>query len=192
MRLLESILPQAARGCCGSGIAVEPGVDGAGLSSCPAAANIEGRTGTARIARHHGDALCPGRARFRFRRFTQDALDADRRPRGGQLDCVERVATARLVLAVAVGAYRKTRKEAPFIETRKEKGEEYSALKGFFKQYEPIYIVADERDLVLVIAPAGARRRPANQSAAASVTPVETIAPPVSQATLCQTRQYTS
>jgi hypothetical protein len=34
------------------------------------------------------------------------------------------------------------------IETRKEKGEEYSALKGFFKQYELIYIVADERDLV--------------------------------------------
>lgn len=34
------------------------------------------------------------------------------------------------------------------IETRKEKGEEYSALKGFFKQYELIYIVADERDRV--------------------------------------------
>ncbi len=34
------------------------------------------------------------------------------------------------------------------IETRKEKGEEYSALKGFFKQYEITYVVADERDLV--------------------------------------------
>lgn len=34
------------------------------------------------------------------------------------------------------------------IETRKEKGEDYSAIKGFFKQYELIYIVADERDLV--------------------------------------------
>lgn len=34
------------------------------------------------------------------------------------------------------------------IETRKEKGEAYSAIKGFFKQYELIYIVADERDLV--------------------------------------------
>jgi hypothetical protein len=34
------------------------------------------------------------------------------------------------------------------IETRKEKGEDYSALKGFFKQYELIYIVADERDIV--------------------------------------------
>jgi hypothetical protein len=34
------------------------------------------------------------------------------------------------------------------IETRKEKGEEYSAVKGFFKQFELIYIVADERDLI--------------------------------------------
>jgi hypothetical protein len=34
------------------------------------------------------------------------------------------------------------------IETRQEKGESYSALKGFFKQYELTYIVADERDLV--------------------------------------------
>ena len=34
------------------------------------------------------------------------------------------------------------------IETRKEKGEEYSSIKGFFKQYELIYIVGDERDLI--------------------------------------------
>lgn len=34
------------------------------------------------------------------------------------------------------------------IETRKEIGEEYSTLKGFFRQYELIYVVADERDLV--------------------------------------------
>jgi hypothetical protein len=34
------------------------------------------------------------------------------------------------------------------IETRKEVGEEYSAIKGFFKQYELNYVVADERDLV--------------------------------------------
>jgi hypothetical protein len=34
------------------------------------------------------------------------------------------------------------------IETRKEKGEEYSAIKGFFKQYELTYVAADERDLV--------------------------------------------
>jgi len=34
------------------------------------------------------------------------------------------------------------------IETRKEKDEEYSALKGFFRQYELTYVVADERDVV--------------------------------------------
>jgi hypothetical protein len=34
------------------------------------------------------------------------------------------------------------------IETRKEKNEEYAAIPGFFKQYELIYIVGDERDLV--------------------------------------------
>jgi hypothetical protein len=34
------------------------------------------------------------------------------------------------------------------IETRKEKGEEYSALLGFFRQYELYYVVADERDVV--------------------------------------------
>ncbi|MCF8131233.1 MAG: DUF4105 domain-containing protein [Deltaproteobacteria bacterium] len=34
------------------------------------------------------------------------------------------------------------------IETRKEKGEDYSTIKGFFRQYELIYVVADERDLV--------------------------------------------
>ncbi len=34
------------------------------------------------------------------------------------------------------------------IETRKEKGEDYSTVKGFFRQYEILYVVADERDLV--------------------------------------------
>jgi hypothetical protein len=34
------------------------------------------------------------------------------------------------------------------IETRKEVGEEYSAIRGFFRQYELVYIVADERDVV--------------------------------------------
>jgi len=34
------------------------------------------------------------------------------------------------------------------IETRKEVGEEYSAFRGFFRQYELIYIVADERDVI--------------------------------------------
>ena len=34
------------------------------------------------------------------------------------------------------------------IETRKEKGGEYSAVKGFFRQFELTYIIADERDVV--------------------------------------------
>jgi hypothetical protein len=34
------------------------------------------------------------------------------------------------------------------IEVRKPKGEAYSTLKGFFRQYELVYIVADERDLI--------------------------------------------
>lgn len=34
------------------------------------------------------------------------------------------------------------------IETRKEKGESYSALLGFFRQYELYYVVARERDVI--------------------------------------------
>ena len=34
------------------------------------------------------------------------------------------------------------------IETRKQMGESYSAIKGFFRQFELTYVVADERDLV--------------------------------------------
>ncbi|MDG2305089.1 MAG: DUF4105 domain-containing protein [Candidatus Binatia bacterium] len=36
------------------------------------------------------------------------------------------------------------------IETRKEEGEEYSAVLGFFRQFELYYVVADERDVVRV------------------------------------------
>lgn len=34
------------------------------------------------------------------------------------------------------------------IETRKEKGDTYSALRGFFRQFEVYYVVADETDVV--------------------------------------------
>ena len=34
------------------------------------------------------------------------------------------------------------------IEARKERGEGYSTLKGFFRQYELYYVVADERDVI--------------------------------------------
>jgi hypothetical protein len=36
------------------------------------------------------------------------------------------------------------------IETRKEKGESYSTLAGFFRQYELYYVFADERDVIRV------------------------------------------
>jgi hypothetical protein len=34
------------------------------------------------------------------------------------------------------------------VETRKRKGQEYSALKAFFREYELIYVVADESDVI--------------------------------------------
>jgi hypothetical protein len=34
------------------------------------------------------------------------------------------------------------------IETRKERGEGYSTIEGFFRQYELYYVVADERDVI--------------------------------------------
>jgi hypothetical protein len=34
------------------------------------------------------------------------------------------------------------------IEVRKEKGESYSPIKGLFKQYELLYVIADERDVI--------------------------------------------
>lgn len=36
------------------------------------------------------------------------------------------------------------------VEARKETGEAYSAVRGFFRQYELIYVIGDERDLVRV------------------------------------------
>jgi len=46
------------------------------------------------------------------------------------------------------------------IETRKEKGEQYSALRGFFRQFELYYVVADERDVIgLRAGPRGERVR---------------------------------
>lgn len=36
------------------------------------------------------------------------------------------------------------------IETRKERGESYSAIAGFFRQYELVYVVTDERDVIRV------------------------------------------
>ena len=43
------------------------------------------------------------------------------------------------------------------IETRKEKGEDYSTVKGFFRQYELYYVVADERDVIRLPRPSWTR-----------------------------------
>ena len=40
------------------------------------------------------------------------------------------------------------RRLAVSIETRKEQGEEYSAVRGFFRQFELYYVVSDESDVV--------------------------------------------
>jgi Domain of unknown function (DUF4105) len=44
--------------------------------------------------------------------------------------------------------FRDGRHLAISVETRRERGETYSTLAGFFRHYELIYVVADERDLI--------------------------------------------
>ena len=44
--------------------------------------------------------------------------------------------------------FRDGRHLAVSVETRRERGEAYSSLAGFFRRYELIYVVADERDLI--------------------------------------------
>ena len=68
-----------------------------------------------------------------------------------QLDGVDLVATywmgpavAHIFLSFSFGGDRL----AVSIEARKEKGEGYSTVNGFFRQYELYYVVADERDLI--------------------------------------------
>jgi hypothetical protein len=57
---------------------------------------------------------------------------------------------------IASWAFSDGKHVAVSIETRKERGEEYSALLGFFRQFELYYVVADERDVIGVRA--GPRR----------------------------------
>jgi hypothetical protein len=49
---------------------------------------------------------------------------------------------------IASWAFADGRHLAISIETRKEADESYSALRGFFRQYELYYVVGDERDLI--------------------------------------------
>jgi Domain of unknown function (DUF4105) len=69
-----------------------------------------------------------------------------------QLETVDLIASywageaiAHLIVSFGFG---KTDYIAVSIETRKERTEDYSSLKGFYKQYELIYVVADERDVI--------------------------------------------
>jgi len=58
-------------------------------------------------------------------------------------DNLEAIAHTFLSFGFAGGDYL-----AVSVEIRKERDEEYSAIKGFFKQYELVYVIGDERDLV--------------------------------------------
>jgi hypothetical protein len=49
---------------------------------------------------------------------------------------------------IASWAFEDGQQLAISIETRKEVGESYSAVLGFFRQFELYYVVADERDLI--------------------------------------------
>jgi hypothetical protein len=72
----------------------------------------------------------------------------------GQLDAVDLIAVYWMGKAIAHVMIRIGFQERDFvavsIEIRSETGEAYSTLKGIFKQYELIYIVGDERDLIRV------------------------------------------
>ena len=54
-------------------------------------------------------------------------------------------AIAHIILSFDFGEYNHL---AISIEARKEEGESYSTTKGFFRRYELMYIVADERDVI--------------------------------------------
>jgi hypothetical protein len=67
--------------------------------------------------------------------------------RGGDLIAVYWMGDAIAHVMVSF-AFAGDRHLAVSIETRKERGESYSTIAGFFKQYELIYVVADERDVI--------------------------------------------
>lgn len=92
---------------------------------------------------------------FHYR--TEDDFDVDYYDRTYNLDDL---ITADLVASYWMGphiahifltfGFRDGSHVAVSIETRKEKGEEYSTLAGFFRQYELYYVVADKRDIIRV------------------------------------------
>jgi hypothetical protein len=92
---------------------------------------------------------------FRYRTEKDfDALYYDRTFDLKKLDSVDLIAVYWMGEAIAhimlSFGFDGTNYVAFSIETRKTQGEGYSTIKGFFKQYELIYIVGDERDLIRV------------------------------------------
>jgi len=90
---------------------------------------------------------------FAYRTETDfDARWEDRTYDLGKLDSVDILAvywTGKAVAHIMVSfGFQDQDYLAVSIETRKEKGESYSTLAGFFRQYELYYVVADERDAI--------------------------------------------
>ena len=90
---------------------------------------------------------------FAYRTETDfDARWEDRTYDLGKLDSVDILAvywTGKAVAHIMVSfGFQDQDYLAVSIETRKEKGESYSTLDGFFRQYELYYVVADERDVI--------------------------------------------
>ena len=90
---------------------------------------------------------------FAYRTETDfDARWEDRTYDLGKLDSVDILAvywTGKAVAHIMVSfGFQDQDYLAMSIETRKEKGESYSTLAGFFRQYELYYVVADERDVI--------------------------------------------
>src|SRR4029453_17868901 len=72
----------------------------------------------------------------------------------GKLDSVDIIAvywTGKAVAHIMVSfGFQDQHYLAVSIETRKEKGESYSTLAGFFRRYELYYVVAEDRDVIRV------------------------------------------
>jgi len=90
---------------------------------------------------------------FAYRTETDfDARWEDRTYDLGKLDSVDILAvywTGKAVAHIMVSfGFQDQDYLAVSIETRKENGESYSTLAGFFRQYELYYVVADERDAI--------------------------------------------
>ncbi len=105
-------------------------------------------------ARIDGDALTLSNVRnFAYR--TEDDYDERWEERRYDLSKLEGVdmflvywGPRRIAHTIVSWGFSDGQQLAVSIETRKERGEAYSAVLGFFRQFEVYYVVGDERDLV--------------------------------------------